>query len=120
MVDELVVSGAEQRVAGVRPDLRRMFVFWIRATLMRKAEYRLVSPQMDDLQELNDMLAERLEAQTRICTALAADHFQQRGTRPLLAAEAPDLRQFLAAAMPPRWRPPPLSRGHPPPVPGIP
>jgi len=44
-----------------RPDLRRMFALWIRATLMRKAEYRIVLPQIDDLQELNVMLAERLE-----------------------------------------------------------
>ncbi|MDP3636023.1 MAG: Rpn family recombination-promoting nuclease/putative transposase, partial [Azonexus sp.] len=43
-----------------RPDLRRMFAIWIRATLMRKAEYRIVLPQIDDLQELNVMLAERL------------------------------------------------------------
>jgi hypothetical protein len=32
-----------------RPDLRRMFALWIRATLMRKAEYRIVLPQIDDL-----------------------------------------------------------------------
>jgi hypothetical protein len=44
-----------------RPDLRRMFATWIRATLMRKAEYRIVLPEIDDLQELNVMLAERLE-----------------------------------------------------------
>ena len=44
-----------------RPDLRRMFALWIRATLMRKAEYRIVLPLIDDLQELNIMLAERLE-----------------------------------------------------------
>lgn len=44
-----------------RPDLRRMFAAWIRATLMRKAEYRIVLPEIDDLQELNVMLAERLE-----------------------------------------------------------
>jgi predicted transposase YdaD len=44
-----------------RPDLRRMFALWIRATLMRKTEYRIVLPQLDDLQELKVMLAERLE-----------------------------------------------------------
>jgi predicted transposase/invertase (TIGR01784 family) len=44
-----------------RPDLRRMFALWIRATLMRKTEYRIVLPEIDDLQELNVMLAERLE-----------------------------------------------------------
>ena len=44
-----------------RPDLRRMFALWIRATLMRKTEYRIVLPLIDDLEELNIMLAERLE-----------------------------------------------------------
>jgi hypothetical protein len=44
-----------------RPDLRRMFAIWIRATLMRKPEYRIVLPQLDDLQELKVMLADRLE-----------------------------------------------------------
>ena len=44
-----------------RPDLRRIFALWIRATLMRKAKYRIVLPELDDLQELKVMLAERLE-----------------------------------------------------------
>ncbi len=44
-----------------RPDLRRMFALWIRATLMRKAEYRILLPEIDDLQELKVMLSERLE-----------------------------------------------------------
>ncbi len=44
-----------------RPNLRRMFALWIRATLMGKTEYRIVLPRIDDLQELNVMLAERLE-----------------------------------------------------------
>ena len=44
-----------------RPDLRRMFAIWIRATLMRKSEYRILLPRIDDLQELRVMLADRLE-----------------------------------------------------------
>ena len=32
---------------------------------MRKAEYRIVLPEIDDLQELNVMLAERLEQWAR-------------------------------------------------------
>jgi predicted transposase/invertase (TIGR01784 family) len=44
-----------------RPDLRRMFALWIRATLMRKSEYRIVLPELDDLQEIKVMLADRLE-----------------------------------------------------------
>ncbi|MDX8379475.1 MAG: hypothetical protein R8K48_05430, partial [Gallionella sp.] len=34
---------------------------WIRATLMRKPAYRLLLPEVDDLQELRIMLAERME-----------------------------------------------------------
>ncbi|MCM8596157.1 hypothetical protein [Accumulibacter sp.] len=48
-----------------RPDLREMFSRGIRATLMRKAEYRIGLPRTDDLQELNVMLAERLEARRK-------------------------------------------------------
>ncbi|QWF71873.1 Rpn family recombination-promoting nuclease/putative transposase [Methylomonas paludis] len=44
-----------------RPDLRRMFALWIRATLMRKPEYAILLPQVHDLQELNTMLAQKLE-----------------------------------------------------------
>ncbi len=44
-----------------RPDLRRMFAVWIRATLMRKAKYRIVLPQVEELQELKIMLADKLE-----------------------------------------------------------
>ncbi len=44
-----------------RPDLRRMFAVWIRATLMRKEKYHVVLPQIDDLQEVRIMLSERLE-----------------------------------------------------------
>jgi hypothetical protein len=64
-----VTSGDSQRACSAlldewlvdRADLRRMFALWIRATLMRKPEYRIVLPRIDDLQELNIMLAERLE-----------------------------------------------------------
>lgn len=46
---------------GDRPDLRRMFALWIRATLMRKPNYGILLPQVDDLLELNVMLADKLE-----------------------------------------------------------
>ncbi|MDZ4220055.1 MAG: Rpn family recombination-promoting nuclease/putative transposase, partial [Methylobacter sp.] len=36
---------------GDRPDLKRMFALWIRATLKRKTKYRIVLPEIDDLQE---------------------------------------------------------------------
>jgi hypothetical protein len=44
-----------------RPDLKRMFALWIRATLMRKPNYSILLPQIDDLQEIKVMLADRLE-----------------------------------------------------------
>jgi hypothetical protein len=44
-----------------RPDLRRMFALWIRATLMRNNKYSIVLPQVDDLQEIKVMLSDRLE-----------------------------------------------------------
>jgi len=44
-----------------RPDLRRMFSLWIRATLMRKKNYAILLPQVDDLQETKVMLSDRLE-----------------------------------------------------------
>jgi len=44
-----------------RPDLLRMFSLWIRATLMRKQNYGILLPQVDDLQEIKVMLADRLE-----------------------------------------------------------
>ncbi|MDP2751095.1 MAG: Rpn family recombination-promoting nuclease/putative transposase [Rhodocyclaceae bacterium] len=45
-----------------RPDLRRMFAVWIRATLMRKTDYHAAIPEVNDLQELNIMLYERIES----------------------------------------------------------
>ena len=41
--------------------MKRMFALWIRATLMRKQNYRILLPQIDDLQEIKVMLADRLE-----------------------------------------------------------
>ena len=44
-----------------RPDLRRMIATWLRATLMHRADYRILLPEVNDLQELRIMLADRLE-----------------------------------------------------------
>ena len=44
-----------------QPDLRKMLARWLRATLMRKPEYRILLPEVDDLQELRIMLSERME-----------------------------------------------------------
>jgi hypothetical protein len=38
-----------------------MFGLWVRATLMRRSEYSILLPQVHDLQELNVMLADKLE-----------------------------------------------------------
>ncbi len=46
---------------GDRPDLRRMFSLWIRATLMRKKNYAILLSQVDDLQKIKIILSERLE-----------------------------------------------------------
>jgi hypothetical protein len=46
---------------GDRPDLRRMFSLWLRATLMRKKNYAILLSQVDDLQKIKIMLSERLE-----------------------------------------------------------
>jgi predicted transposase/invertase (TIGR01784 family) len=44
-----------------RPDLKRMFALWIRATLMRKQNYGIFLPDVDDLQEIRVMLADKVE-----------------------------------------------------------
>ena len=44
-----------------QPGLRKMIARWLRATLMRKPEYRILLPEVDDLQELRIMLSERME-----------------------------------------------------------
>jgi len=44
-----------------RPDLRKMFARWLSATLMRKSEYDILLPEIDDLQEIKVMLADKVE-----------------------------------------------------------
>ena len=41
--------------------LTLLLFVWIRATLMRKQNYSILLPQIDDLQEIKVMLADRLE-----------------------------------------------------------
>jgi len=38
-----------------------MFAHWLRATLMRKSEYGILLPEVDDLQEIRVMLADKVE-----------------------------------------------------------
>ena len=82
-----------------RPDLRRMFALWIRATLMRKAEYRIVLPQLDDLQELNVMLAERLEAWAHGYKAEGVQQGVQQGIQQGMQQGMQEGRRLEAAGM---------------------
>jgi hypothetical protein len=62
-----------------RPDLRRMFALWIRATLMRKQEYGIVMPQVDDLQEIRVMLADKVEEWAKAYIAEGKQEGLQQG-----------------------------------------
>ena len=62
-----------------RPDLRKMFAQWLRATLMRKPEYGIVMPQVDDLQEIRVMLADRLEVWAKAYIAEGKQEGKQEG-----------------------------------------
>ena len=57
-----------------RPDLRRTFAHWLRETLQRKDEYRIVLPEIHDLLELKTMLADRVEEWAHL---YKAEGFQQ-------------------------------------------
>jgi hypothetical protein len=43
-----------------RPEIRRTIAKWLRATLMQNPEYRIVLPEINDLEELRVMLSEQL------------------------------------------------------------
>ncbi|WP_413898788.1 hypothetical protein [Rhodoferax sp.] len=43
-----------------KPELKRMFAIWIRATLMRRSDYTMALPEVENLKELNMALAERM------------------------------------------------------------
>ena len=62
-----------------RPDLRRMFAHWLRATLMRKPEYGIVMPQVDELQEIRVMLADKLEVWAKAYIAEGKQEGRQEG-----------------------------------------
>ncbi|QLH50171.1 MAG: Rpn family recombination-promoting nuclease/putative transposase [Candidatus Accumulibacter cognatus] len=97
----VLIALLEERLVD-RPDLRRMFPIWIRATLMRKGEYRTLLPEIDVLQELKVMLAERLEEwahgygargeEKRVAMALQRLLVRRFGVLP------PDLASHIAAA----------------------
>ena len=72
-----------------RHDLRKMFAHWLRATLMRKPEYGIVMPQVDELQEIRVMLADKLEVWAKAYIAEGKQEGRQEG-------EALALQKLLA------------------------
>ena len=80
-----------------RPDLRRMFALWIRATLMRKQEYGIVMPQVDDLQEIRVMLADKVEEWAKAYIAEGKQEGRQEGRQEVLQqGEVLALQRLLA------------------------
>jgi hypothetical protein len=80
-----------------RPDLRRMFALWIRATLMRKQEYGIVMPQVDDLQEIRVMLADKVEEWAKAYIAEGKQEGRQEGRQEgLKQGEVLALQRLLA------------------------
>ncbi len=76
-----------------RHDLRKMFAHWLRATLMRKPEYGIVMPQVDELQEIRVMLADKLEVWAKAYIAEGEIKGKQAGRQ---EGEALALQKLLA------------------------
>ena len=70
-----------------------MFAQWLRATLMRKPEYGIVMPQVDDLQEIRVMLADKLEVWAKAYIAEGEIKGKQVGKQ---EGEALALQKLLA------------------------
>lgn len=64
-----------------RPDLKRVFAIWIRATLKRKKNYAIVLPEVDDLQEIKVMFGDRLELWAESLKAGAKVEGKQEGRK---------------------------------------
>lgn len=62
-----------------RPDLRKMFAKWLSATLMRKPEYGILLPEVDDLQEIKVMLADKVEVWAKAYIAEGKQEGLQQG-----------------------------------------
>ena len=84
------------------PDLGKMMARWIRATLMHKSEYRILLPQVDDLQEINVMLANRLEEWAHQYEARGESRGESLALQKLLTKRfgviPPDVMGMIAAA----------------------
>ena len=62
-----------------RPDLRKMLAKWLRATLIRKPEYGILLPEVDDLQEIRVMLADKVEVWAKAYIAEGKQEGLQEG-----------------------------------------
>ena len=84
------------------PDLGKMMARWIRATLMRKSEYHIFLPQVDELQEINVMLADRLEEWAHQYEARGESRGESLALQKLLTKRfgviPPDVMGMIAAA----------------------
>jgi len=76
-----------------RPDLRKMFARWLSATLMRKPEYGILLPEVDDLQEIKVMLADKVEVWAKSYIAEGKQEGLQEG---LQKGEMLALQKLLA------------------------
>ncbi|WP_323011868.1 Rpn family recombination-promoting nuclease/putative transposase [Castellaniella sp.] len=72
-----------------KPELRRTFATWIRSVLVRRSDYALVLPQVQDLEEIKMGLSERLDQW--------AEQYKQEGRQEgRQAGEALLLQRLLA------------------------
>ncbi len=62
-----------------RADLQRMIARWIRTTLMRKPGYRILLPEVENLQGVRIMLSEQLEVWARQYEAEGLQKGMQQG-----------------------------------------
>ena len=81
-----------------RPDLQRMIARWMRATLMRKPEYRILLPEVDNLQGLRIMLSEQLEVWARQYEARGEIMALQRLLSKRFGVIPPDVLAKIASA----------------------
>lgn len=70
------------------PELKRMFAVWIRATLMRRSDYTIVLPEVQNLKELNMALAERMAQWAEGYKAQGMQQGVQQGVQEGRRAEA--------------------------------
>jgi len=62
-----------------RPDIRRMLAIWIRATLMKKPNYGILLNEVNDLDEVRVMLADKLEQWAKEYIAEGVEQGIERG-----------------------------------------